>query len=244
VLVEPGQERQVTLSTAGLPTGSIAIDASYAWTEPAGTVRFARQFGISPLTLASRAGIRVDGDLGDWDSLPGSTYVNHPDGTSEADFTAAVRAAYDDTHLYLAIRVRDDSVCTDDDSMGKVDAMDLYWHVPAESRSDLPNVPEGYVKICVAPQGQPVRPPSWKLGQDQTAPQMTYASRLTAEGHVYEIAIDLAALGVRTAAAPGQQVWLRMGFNDLDMVDGQIQPRQRYTTCWPQVQMYNRCVFE
>ena len=245
LVVQPGQEQMTTLKIAGLPTAAVQLRASYAFTDPSGQdVAFDHMMDLPTLARAPRAGITVDGDLADWDKLSASTMVSRPPDTAPEDLTCSVRIAHDSRRLYLAVQIRDESVYCDDPNMGLNDSMDLYLHIPPGSGSGMDNPPVGYVKIGVPPPGQPVRAPSWKLGEGQKAPDMTYACRRTADGYLYEISLDLAGIGCRTPVAAPQEIWWRLGVNDRDIVNGQLQPRVRHTTSWPQTEKYVRAMLE
>jgi hypothetical protein len=245
LVVQPGQEQMTTLKIAGLPTAAVQLRASYAFTDPSGQdVAFHYMMDLPTLARAPRAGITVDGDLADWDKLVASTMTTRPPDVAPEDLTCSVRTAHDGQRLYLAVQIRDESVYCDDPNMGLNDSMDLYLHIPPGSGSGMDNPPVGYVKIGVPPPGQPVAAPAWKLGEGQKAPDMTYACRRTADGYLYEISLDLAGIGCHTPAAAPQQIWWRLGVNDRDVVDGQLQPRQRHTTSWPQTEKYVRAILE
>lgn len=183
--------------------------------------------------------IAVDGELGDWDTVPGAIKLDTPDhviwgeGTwkDEQDLSATIRTAWRNEYLFIAVEVTDDVLmqAQQGSNIWKGDHIEVFLDVTPELEPDRDTFGEGQFQIGFSPgnfkhTGDPLvdatpesycfRPP---LGPVPGA--LTGATK-TATGYILEIAIPWSFLGI-TAPAKDLVFGIEIGVSDTDGVEPQ-----------------------
>ncbi|MBN2582090.1 MAG: hypothetical protein JXL80_03410 [Planctomycetes bacterium] len=172
--------------------------------------------------------IRLDGELDEWQDLPPSASLETADHlgndhhfghqwSGPDDLSGTVWAAYDQTNLTIAVRVRDDVVCSQD---GLKLVFPSNWRSLAEGET----VPGSRTFRVAAPTGEAV--------VETNTNGARLVSHRTEDGYAVEAAIPLSSLG----ATPGKSIGLHLVIEEVDFPDyplpkftwGRIQPME-----WP-----------
>ena len=150
--------------------------------------------------------IIVDGDLSDW---TGSGYTEiYLTGKNnrniemtlgsirdDTDLSAVFYLGHDDKNLYIAGRIRDDSLVTNEtrDMIYKDDCVEIYFDTNKDGYYFNRN-PYDY-QLGIAPYGPAKKAQEWAWGYAQKAPDnIPYAAKLTPDGYTIEVQIPFDAI--------------------------------------------------
>ncbi len=158
---------------------------------------------------------QIDGDLGEWSGLNGTSLsaadASHADGSqpapAPADLSGSLRFAYATDTLYLAAEITDDVVIGNDSADPRDDdALELGIRAPAGDLHRVVLAADGRQTVDGAP-----------------APSITAITRTVPGGWALEAAIPAASVGLPQLAA-GQQYSFTFALDDDDL--GQDSPAQ------------------
>lgn len=170
-------------------------------------------------TIKKTEGMVIDAKLDDWkdikpEPLPefGKLLTDGSGWTGQADCSAEVRLACDDTRLYVAVDVTDDNLRMGLSPVTENDGLAFYWSVPEPWRSGEPNAPTaGSVRLIPA-EGRVS--PIWALKKSLQRPAgFTAMASKTEHGYICEMAMPLSEIGAVNAA---ETINWRLQLRDID----------------------------
>jgi hypothetical protein len=205
--------QSATYSTPGeLQDMAVAGDTIYVADSAAGLLILHYTLG-GGATSAPAASPRpqIDGDLGEWTGLNGTTLsaadASHAEGSQPApaadDLSGALRMAYTADTLYLAAEITDDAIIGGDSADPREDdALELGLRTPAGELH----------RIVLAADGR-------RTMDGAAAPSVVAVTRTVPGAWTLEVAIPAAALGLSPLAA-GQQISFTFALDDDDVGQG------------------------
>lgn len=186
--------------------------------------------------------IRLDGSLDDWQGIPaipiqdrmlGPSFSASGKTPSDADFSAEMRIAWDDTKLYVAVQVRDDKFVVHPRPLRegwKNDSLQIYFDTFCDARSkNIKGLDENdysfgfyFENGSSAPKAYLHHVPDMQLTRgvqaakiDTVSSNVETAWKRTPDGYIYEIAFSY--LGIQPLKlAPGEVFGMGMFLNDQD----------------------------
>lgn len=203
------------------------IEVTYNFIDPANQKVQSKQtinFSQYRLMDAARAGtIAIDGSLDDWGKWgilavdsPISILQQKPEKSwrGRDDGSYSLRLAHDDQRLYLGVEVRDDQIVPGPAS--PCDTLAILWDVrPPDQADGKMDERTGYMVLHLPVADEPASidfpPQPGKPLKDLKA-----VSRRTEGGYVFEIAMPLDEMGLKTPVQAGQQIRLEVQLADQD----------------------------
>jgi len=170
---------------------------------------------------AGQGGVKLDGDISSWDPARfvrvDHSHASFGEAQSDADASFRFAVCWDDTHLYVAIDVTDNSI------VPAPTLARLYEGDCVEICIDADNSSEGGYgagdfQFVICPTG-PTRRPRVNLYRNpefilDDKPFVQCASNITPEGYVIEAAFSWRALGIAPKA--GQVIGFQINIRDYD----------------------------
>ena len=175
---------------------------------------------------------KIDGDLADWAGIPAATIsgreniIRQPkEYAGEHDLAAKVRMQWDEQHLYLAMEVTDDAICTEDSGAMLWRNDCVQWAIDPSDRAASEPSKATETNIGLSPTGAPesfravtfdaARSPEGSLGADA----LKLAIRKVPGGLVYEAAYTWRSLGLDAPPKPGRKIGVAFAVNDRDSIE-------------------------
>jgi hypothetical protein len=190
----------------------------------------------------------IDGDLGDWASVPSAIALNRKEQAvygpgaweSPADLSGTACLAWRNEHLYLAVDVTDDTISQPQRGTGlwMGDHIELYLDVEPTSEPQRTSLREGQFQLAFSPgnflaTGDPLldsEPETYAYLPDQgPIPGAVVAAKRTNGGYTIEAAVPWKAIGKDTVAI-GTPLNFEIGISDTDTVEPQQETMMTVST--------------
>jgi len=170
---------------------------------------------------AGQGGVKLDGDISSWDAgrfvRVDHTHASFGQAQSDADASFRFAVCWDDTHLYVAMEVTDNSIVPAPTLARLYEGDCVEICIDANNDSEGGYGP-GDFQFVICPTG-PTRHPRVNLYRNPTyaiddQAFVQRASKITVEGYVIEAAFSWQALGITPKA--GQVVGFQIALRDYD----------------------------